>query len=102
VPERLFLERNTMLYLVHMIVDIPDSLPAEEAARIKAEEKAYSQDLQRSGKWPHIWRVVGQYANYSVFDVESNEELHNLLSALPLFPYMQINVTPLATHPSAI
>ncbi|EJC63061.1 muconolactone Delta-isomerase [Alcaligenes ammonioxydans] len=91
-----------MLYLVHMIVDIPDSLPAEEAARIKAEEKAYSQDLQRSGKWPHIWRVVGQYANYSVFDVESNEELHNLLSALPLFPYMQINVTPLATHPSAI
>lgn len=91
-----------MLYLVHMIVDIPDSLPAEEAARIKAEEKAYSQDLQRSGKWPHIWRVVGQYANYSVFDVESNEELHNLLSVLPLFPYMQISVTPLATHPSAI
>nr|WP_321302661.1 muconolactone Delta-isomerase [Alcaligenes faecalis] len=91
-----------MLYLVHMIVDIPDSLPAEEVARIKAEEKAYSQDLQRSGKWPHIWRVVGQYANYSVFDVESNEELHNLLSALPLFPYMQISVTPLATHPSAI
>lgn len=91
-----------MLYLVHMIVDIPDSLPAEEAARIKAEEKAYSQDLQRSGKWPHIWRVVGQYANYSVFDVESNEELHNLLSALPLFPYMQISVTPLAAHPSAI
>ncbi|QFY77747.1 muconolactone Delta-isomerase [Alcaligenes faecalis] len=91
-----------MLYLVHMIVDIPDSLPAEEAARIKAEEKAYSQDLQRSGKWPHIWRVVGQYANYSVFDVESNEELHNMLSALPLFPYMQISVTPLATHPSAI
>lgn len=91
-----------MLYLIHMIVDIPDSLPAEEAARIKAEEKAYSQDLQRSGKWPHIWRVVGQYANYSVFDVESNEELHNLLSALPLFPYMQISVTPLATHPSAI
>ncbi|XOT97769.1 muconolactone Delta-isomerase [Alcaligenes pakistanensis] len=91
-----------MLYLVHMIVDIPASLPAEEAARIKAEEKAYSQDLQRSGKWPHIWRVVGEYANYSVFDVESNEELHNLLSALPLFPYMQITVTPLATHPSAI
>ncbi len=91
-----------MLYLVHMIVDIPASLPAEEAARIKAEEKAYSQELQRSGKWPHLWRVVGQYANYSVFDVESNEELHNVLSALPLFPYMQISVTPMATHPSAI
>lgn len=91
-----------MLFLVHMIVDIPDTLPAEEAARIKAEEKQYSQDLQRSGKWPHIWRIVGEYANVSIFDVESNDELHDLLSRLPLFPYMQIKVTPLAKHPSAI
>jgi muconolactone D-isomerase len=46
--------------------------------------------------------VVGEYANYSVFDVESNDELHTLLSALPLFPFMKISVTPLAQHPSAI
>lgn len=91
-----------MLFMVHMIVDIPDTLPAEEAARIKAEEKQYSQDLQRSGKWPHIWRIVGEYANISIFDVESNDELHDLLSKLPLFPYMTISVTPLAKHPSAI
>ena len=91
-----------MLYLVHMIVDIPATVPAEEAARIKAEEKAYSQALQRSGKWPHLWRVVGEYANYSVFDVASNDELHDTLSQLPLFPFMTISVTPLAKHPSAI
>ena len=91
-----------MLYLVHMIVDIPATVPAEEAARIKAEEKAYSQALQRSGKWPHLWRVVGEYANYSVFDVASNDELHDTLSQLPLVPFMTISVTPLAKHPSAI
>ena len=91
-----------MLFLVHMIIDIPATLPAEEAARIKAEEKAYSQELQRSGKWRHLWRVVGEYANYSVFDVESNDELHDLLSKLPLFPYMTIKVVPLAAHPSAL
>lgn len=91
-----------MLYLVHMVVNIPPSLPAEEAARIKAEEKAYSQALQRAGKWPHLWRVVGEYANYSVFDVASNDELHDTLAGLPLFPYMQISVTPLAKHPSSI
>lgn len=91
-----------MLYLVHMIVDIPATVPPAEADRIKAEEKAYAQDLQRSGKWPHIWRVVGEYANYSVFDVESNDELHDVLSKLPLFPFMKISVTPLAKHPSAI
>ena len=41
-------------------------------------------------------------ANYSVFDVASHDELHNTLSQLPLFPYMQITVTPLAKHPSSI
>jgi muconolactone D-isomerase len=46
--------------------------------------------------------VVGEYANYSVFDVESHDELHTLLSGLPLFPYMTMQVTPLARHPSAI
>ncbi|AOG23953.1 muconolactone Delta-isomerase [Acidovorax sp. RAC01] len=91
-----------MLYLVHMIVNIPATLPPEEAARIKAEEKAYSQQLQRSGQWAHLWRVVGEYANYSVFDVSGNDELHDMLSKLPLFPYMKISVTPLAKHPSAI
>ena len=45
---------------------------------------------------------MGEYANFSVFDVESNEELHQILSALPLFPHMHIHVTPLATHPSDI
>ncbi len=91
-----------MLYLVHMVVNIPASVPTEEAARIKAAEKAYSQQLQESGQWPHLWRVVGEYANYSVFDVASNDELHSTLSQLPLFPYMQITVTPLAKHPSSI
>lgn len=91
-----------MLFMVHMIVDIPDTIPADEVARIKADEKQYSQDLQRSGKWPHIWRIVGEYANISIFDVESNDELHDILSRLPLFPFMTIQVTPLAKHPSAI
>ena len=91
-----------MLYLVRMDVNIPRDLPAEQANEIKAREKKYSQELQRDGRWKSIWRVVGEYANYSIFDVASNDELHQLLQALPLFPFMKIEVTPLAAHPSAI
>jgi len=91
-----------MLFLVRMDVNIPTTMPEEEANAIKATEKAYSQELQRAGKWTHLYRVVGEYANYSLFDVESNDELHTLLSGLPLFPYMKIHVTPLAQHPSSI
>ena len=91
-----------MLYMVQMTVSIPESLDKEQAQQIIQKEKEYAQQLQRSGKWPHLWRVVGQYANVSIFDAADNEELHQLLSQLPLFPYMEIKVTPLATHPSAI
>ncbi|BDU56099.1 MULTISPECIES: muconolactone Delta-isomerase [unclassified Limnohabitans] len=91
-----------MLYLVRMDVRIPTGADPKQMDEIKALEKAYSQELQRDGRWVHLWRVVGEYANYSVFDVSSNDELHQLLSALPLFPYMEIHVTPLAQHPSSI
>ncbi len=91
-----------MLFQVRMDVDIPADIPADVIEDIKAREKQYSQELQRSGKWRHIWRVVGEYANYSIFDVESNEELHALLTGLPLFPYMHIEVIPMCRHPSSI
>lgn len=91
-----------MLYLVRMDVRLPADLDPVEADEIKAREKAYSQSLQRDGRWPHLWRVAGEYANYSVFDVSGHDELHEVLSSLPLFPYMDMEVIPLAQHPSAI
>jgi muconolactone D-isomerase len=91
-----------MLFHVRMDVHLPLDLDPDTRAATVAREKAYSHELQRSGKWPHLWRIVGEYSNVSVFDVESNDELHDLLSGLPLFPYMDITVTPLATHPSDV
>ena len=91
-----------MLFHVRMDVDIPLDTPEEVVTRLKADEKVRFQQLQRSGKWRHIWRVVGLYANISIFDVESPTELHELLVSLPLFPYMRIAVTPLCRHPSSI
>src|SRR6202022_377752 len=93
------LKERSMLYLVRMDVHLPLGMPAAQADEIKAREKAYAQDLQRQGKWQQLYRVVGEYANYSVFDVESNDELHTLLSALPLFPYMTMQVIPSETQP---
>ncbi len=91
-----------MLYCVRMDVRVPHDVDPERFERLKAEEKARAQDLQRAGKWPHLWRIAGAYANISVFDVADHDELHTTLSSLPLFPFMDITVTPLARHPSAI
>lgn len=91
-----------MLFAVTMDVAIPASMDPAERADLITKEKAYSQDLQRGGEWRHIWRVVGRYSNLSVFDVSGTERLHEILWGLPLFPYMTIEVTPLAGHPSDV
>ena len=77
-------------------------LPVAEAEEIKQREKAYSQQLQREGKWRHIWRVAGLYANVSIFDVKDTEELHQILMGLPLYPFMDIRVEALCRHPSSV
>ncbi|MBP6563485.1 MAG: muconolactone Delta-isomerase [Neisseriaceae bacterium] len=91
-----------MLFKVEMVVNLPLDMPEDVAIDLKAREKTLAQSLMASGKWRHLWRVVGQYANVSVFDVDSNTELHDLLMQLPLYPYMDVTVTPLCRHPSSV
>lgn len=91
-----------MLYLVRMDVRVPHDVDPARFEALKSAEKARAQELQREGTWRHLWRVAGEYANYSVFDAPDHDALHAILSALPLFPFMEIRVTPLARHPSAI
>jgi len=91
-----------MLYHVRMDVHPPRDMSAAEFDALKAAEKARAEELQRQGKWRHLWRIAGAYANVSIFDVADHDELHAILSTLPLFPFMQVQVTPLARHPSVI
>ena len=91
-----------MLFKVEMVVRLPVDMPVDQADALKKTERELAQELQRSGKWRHLWRIAGQYANVSIFDVASVDELHQLLTSLPLFPYMDIDVTALCRHPSSI
>lgn len=91
-----------MLFLARMDINFPDSMDAETIADFAAKEKAYSQEMQEKGKIKGIWRVVGEYSNYTILDVEDHDELHAALSGLPMFRYLDIKVTPLANHPNAM
>lgn len=91
-----------MLFHVSMTVKIPHDANRSHVDALKAQEKARCQELMKAGVWRHIWRVVGEYANVSIFDVENGATLHDILMSLPLFPYMDVKVTPLCRHPSSI
>jgi muconolactone D-isomerase len=91
-----------MLFQVEMDVRLPHDFPAEKVEALKQTERARAQELQRAGIWRHLWRVAGRYSNVSVFDVASPQDLHDILSSLPLFPFMDMRITPLCRHPSSV
>ena len=43
-----------MLFHVRMNVQLPPTMAQEEAARLKADEKALAQRLQEEGAWRHL------------------------------------------------
>lgn len=91
-----------MQFMVRMDVHVPHDFDKLLFEELKATEKARSEELQRSGKWLHIWRIAGKYANISIFEVSDAAELHDIMMSLPLFPFMTTEVTALCRHPSSI
>ena len=91
-----------MLFMVEMTVNVPHDVDKASFDALKATEKARAEELQRAGTWRHLWRVAGQYANVSIFDVADAGELHDIMMSLPLYPFMDVHVTALCSHPSAI
>jgi muconolactone D-isomerase len=91
-----------MLFHLTMEVHISPDLDEAVVAELRAAERERVLELQADGRWLHLWRVVGRNANVSILDVDSHAELHELLTSLPLWPYLDITVTPLTAHPSAL
>lgn len=91
-----------MLYCTRIQVRIPADMAPAALDSLRQREKDRAIEMQQQGKLVHLWRVAGQAANVSVWNCESHDEFHTLLSSLPMFPYFEIEVIPLARHPSAI
>ncbi len=91
-----------MLFHVKITVRMPHAIDPAKAKELGAREHERAGELQRQGKWLHLWRVAGQWANVSIFKVDSAEELHATLESLPLYPFMYIEVTALCHHPGAL
>jgi muconolactone D-isomerase len=91
-----------MLFHVTMVVRIPHDVDTDRVTQLSALEHERATELQLQRKWLHLWRIAGRYANISIFDVESPAELHEILSSLPLNPFMEVEVTALCHHPGSL
>jgi muconolactone D-isomerase len=72
------------MFHVAIAVRVLHDVDPDKIKQLGTLEHERANALQRQGKWLHLWRVAGEWANVSVFKVESPAELHEILEALPL------------------
>jgi muconolactone D-isomerase len=86
-------------FLVRIETRLPPDLPEARRVELLEAEAARGRELIESGKLRRIWRVPGRLANVSLYDVDGADELHELLTSLPLARWMDVRVEALAVHP---
>ena len=91
-----------MLFHVSMTIRIPHGADPEKITQLNAQEHERAKELQLQGRWLHLWRVAGKWASVSIFNVDSPDELHEIVNSLPLYPFMEVDVTALCHHPGSM
>jgi muconolactone D-isomerase len=85
--------------MVSIEVRTPHDLDPEKLTALQAAEAVRARELVEGGSLKRIWRIPGRRSNISLYEAADATALHAALSSLPLFPYMDIEVQALATHP---
>lgn len=88
-----------MRFHVRITVSLPPGLDPEERDRLLAAELTRGRELHAAGAIADIWRIPGRLANVGIWEAADATELHALIASLPLFPYLEAEVTALARHP---
>ena len=87
-------------YLVHIEVHWPPDGDPAKRDELMAAERARGRELVAAGVIRRLWRVPGRWANWGVWRADSPDDLHAALASLPFFPWLDIEVIPLAGHPN--
>ena len=89
-----------MEFLVRIEVRWPPDGDAALKADLVEKERARSRELAASGVLKRLWRIPGRWANYGLWQAKDATELHAAIASLPFFPWLDVEVTALAAHPS--
>ncbi len=87
-------------YLVHIQVNWPPDGDPVRRDELMAAERERGRELVEAGVIRRLWRVPGRWANWGVWRADSPDDLHAALASLPFFPWLDIQVIPLAGHPN--
>jgi len=86
-------------FLVRFETCLPESMEPDVVKELKSAERKRAMELRDAGLLKRLWRVPGRRAVVGLWEASDASELHDALSSLPQFPWMEVEVEALATHP---
>ena len=89
-----------MLFMVRIKVELPGEMDPAKVKALGDAEADRAIELIQAGRMRKVWRIVGERANFSIWEADSLEEFHADISSLPLHPWMSVDVTPMIEHPA--
>ncbi|QRP50273.1 muconolactone Delta-isomerase family protein [Amycolatopsis sp. FDAARGOS 1241] len=88
-----------MEFLVRTENLLPPETSDETRERLRAAERERAQQLRAAGTLKRLWRVPGRNATVGLYEAEDPAVLHEALTSLPMWKWMDVRVEALATHP---
>ncbi|AIJ22924.1 MULTISPECIES: muconolactone Delta-isomerase family protein [Amycolatopsis methanolica group] len=88
-----------MEFLVRTENRLPADTPGQTRDQLRKAERERAMELRADGVLKRLWRVPGRNATIGLYEAEDPAALHDALTSLPMWPWMDVTVEPLATHP---
>jgi muconolactone delta-isomerase len=92
-----------MEFLVDFDIQVPEGTPESEVRERQDAEASAAARLADEGRLLRVWRrpVGGGRAEVlSLYRADNRSQLDGVLTAVPLYDWMHITVTPLEPHPN--
>ena len=87
-----------MLFLLKVEIKQMPQMPVKDFLGYVIKEWEYFSRFQRRGKIIAGGKLAGKRGAAAIIDAESNEEMDEIVSKLPLFPFFSdIEITPLVS-----
>lgn len=90
-----------MIFFLNIVVRLDATLNEGIRSNLRTKEYTLARVHTAWGRLFHIWRALSQQVSWSVWEVDSSTELHDLVASLPMFHWMTLSVHALADHPSS-
>jgi muconolactone D-isomerase len=88
-----------MEFLVRSENRLPAETPSTRRDDLRSAERARAMELRAAGILKRLWRVPGRNATVGLYEATDAAELHDALMSLPMAPWLDVTVEPLALHP---